>query len=154
MVWEDIESPSIKCEGCDALLSDTERREAIRRGEWRPTAPFKGKRGYHLNGLYSLFPPRRGFKTRLHQAVVGFLDAKSKGAESLKTWINTFLAETWKVENTAVETAGLQARARDYQCPESFSSSPAASTFKVADWNARLSDGRKARNRSVRLSHS
>ena len=118
VVWEDIESPSIKCEGCDTLLCDTERREAIRRGEWRPTAPFKGKRGYHLNGLYSLFPPRRGFKTRLHQAVVGFLDAKSKGAESLKTWINTFLAETWKVENTAVETEGLQARARDYECPE------------------------------------
>ena len=118
VVWQEVEDPKIKCETCEHLWSDEQRRNAIRAGEWRATARFKGKRGYHLNGLYSLFPPRRGFKSRLHQAVVGFLDAKAKGAESLKAWVNTFLAETWKIENKAVETQGLQARQRSYSCPE------------------------------------
>ena len=118
VTWEEPESAGYRCEECHTVWCDTERREAIRNGEWRATAEFKGKRGYHLNGLYSLFPPRRGFATRLHQAVQGFLDAKAKGSESLKAWTNTFLAKTWKMEHQAVEVTGLKARATRYDCPE------------------------------------
>lgn len=118
VVWEDPTDPKIKCEHCGSLWCDSDRRDAVRNGQWQATARFRGKRGYHLNGLYSLFPPRRGFRSRLHQAVVGFLDAKQKGPESLQTWTNTFLAQTWKIRNKTVESDGLQARAYRYDCPE------------------------------------
>ena len=90
------ETAHLLCTKCQKKINDEERVEMVKQGEWRPTAPFKGKRGYHLNGLCSLFPPRKGYKTRLHQAVAQFLDAKHRGIESLKAWTNTFLADTWE----------------------------------------------------------
>ena len=86
----------------------------VRQGEWRPTAPFNGKRGYHLNGLCSLFPPRKGFKTRLHQALAQFLDAKHRGTESIKAWTNTFLADTWEEQGETVHASPLLARCEPY----------------------------------------
>jgi phage terminase large subunit GpA-like protein len=87
----------------------------VKAGEWRPSAPFKGKRGYYLNGLNVLFKAKRGFRNRLHQMAVGFLDAKKRGKESLKTWTNTFLAETWEDEaQEAHKPELIYARREDY----------------------------------------
>lgn len=85
-------------EDCAAKWTDAQRVKAVRRGRWIATAPFRGVRGYHLNGLYSLHLAKKGFKNRLHQFVVEFLVAKRLGRETLKVWINTFLAETWEEE--------------------------------------------------------
>ena len=115
--WEKLPDVSIECEDCGHLLNDRERIAAVEAGEWRATAPSHGRRGYHLNGLYSLFPAKAGFKDRLHQAVQGFPDAKKKGPEALKTWTNTFLAETWKEQHKRVEATGLAGRCERYTVP-------------------------------------
>lgn len=83
---------------CGKEWTETERQAAIRAGKWIATAKFKGIRGYTINSIYCLFPARKGFKSRLHQLVAAFLEAKEEGKESLMTFTNTYLAETWLEE--------------------------------------------------------
>ena len=119
--WSNVRWPEGKpeeaayiCGLCSAQLDDSDRIEMVRNGEWRPTAPFRGHRGYHLNGINSLFRHKRGFKNRLHQMAVEFLEAKRNGAQTLKTWINTFLAETYEEEAEKVEGSDLVKRRQSY----------------------------------------
>ncbi len=104
-----------ECEHCAAHWTDAERVVAIRRGEWRPTAPFNGKRGYFLNGIYSPFKAHRGFANRLHEMAAKFLEAKRGGIEELKFWTNTFLAETWDEQGSeGIEPKVLNERCEAY----------------------------------------
>lgn len=103
------------CTGCEAHLDDAQRIEMVKRGRWVATAPFKGKAGFHLNGIASLFRHKRGFVSRLHQMAADYLAAKRGGKETMKTWTNTFLAETSSEESIKVEEAGLLARREDYK---------------------------------------
>lgn len=82
------------CEQCEHPHTDAERREMVENGEWRPTKPFRGVRGYWLNGLNTLFPAKKGFVNKLHQFVSEYLEAKAGGKPSMRAWKNTFLAET------------------------------------------------------------
>ncbi len=118
--WKQVKWPEGKpedayyeCErGC--RWDDDFRIQAIRKGEWRPTAPFNGKRGYYLNGIYSPFKPKRGFKSRLHQMATDFLEAKAGGPETLKVWTNTFLAETWEEAGEKIDFSSVVNRCEDY----------------------------------------
>jgi phage terminase large subunit GpA-like protein len=96
--WDDghPETAWLECAHCKAHLNDRQREEMVRNGEWRATAKFNGKRGYWLNGLNTLFKAQKGFRGRLHQFAVNFLDAKKRGPEAIKSWSNTFLAEAWE----------------------------------------------------------
>ena len=47
------ETARYHCVACDAAWSDALRWAAIRRGEWRARAPFRGIAGFHLNEIYS-----------------------------------------------------------------------------------------------------
>lgn len=95
------------CAGCEARLDDAQRIEMVKRGRWVATAPFKGKAGFHLNGIASLFRHKRGFVSRLHQMAADFLDAKKKGKTAMRTWVNTFLAETFGEDREKVDMKGL-----------------------------------------------
>jgi phage terminase large subunit GpA-like protein len=108
------ETAYYQCEHCAGHWTDDLRRQAIKAGEWRPTAPFNGKRGYHLNGIYSPFKHKRGYKSRLHQMVVEFLEYSHGGEEQLRTWVNTFLAETFEPPSEKVDATGLANRAEPY----------------------------------------
>lgn len=113
--WQnDTTAAWYECGHCQAHWTDAERVEAIWLGEWRPTAPFRGKRGYHLNGVYSVLRAKKGKETRLHQMADEFLDAHSKGEETQKAWVNTFLAETWEPPSEKVDTARLTERCEEY----------------------------------------
>jgi phage terminase large subunit GpA-like protein len=114
--WESgkPETAGYECENCDAKWSDEDRRSAIGRGEWRPTAPFSGKRGYFLNGICSPFKAKRGFVSRMHQMAAEFLEAKAGGPEQLKTWTNTFLAETWEEEAETLDMSAISSRCESY----------------------------------------
>lgn len=132
MIWKDVKWPGpknpdrpapenepenayIECPECHAHFDDSQRMEMVRRGQWKPTKPFKGKRGYWLNGLVCLLKKKRGFKNRLHQFVADYLSAKKGGFQTLKAWVNTFLAETWEdagEKPTAPEV--LYARREEY----------------------------------------
>lgn len=109
-----LEEAHYVCIHCETVWTDKDRVEAIRKGEWRPTAPFKGKRGYFLNGIYSPFKAKRGFKTRLHQMASDHAEAKAGGREQLKTWTNTFLAETWDDPADRIDAASISSRVEDY----------------------------------------
>jgi phage terminase large subunit GpA-like protein len=103
-----------QCDRCEAELDDEDRRLMVRKGEWRPEYPERTLRGYHLNGLASLFRHKRGFKNRLHQMVADHLSAKRKGKEVLRTWVNTFLAETWEEEGESVAWEPLMQRRENW----------------------------------------
>jgi phage terminase large subunit GpA-like protein len=113
----DLEKAYYECahHDCGAHWDDATRCKAIRAGHWRAHAPFNGIRGYHLNGIYSLFRPKKGFKSRLQQMAVEFLEARKKGKQTLKVWVNTFLAETWEEEaDVKTEWSKLAARREKY----------------------------------------
>lgn len=109
------EEAAYVCEACAAQLSDADRVSMVKGGEWRATAPFKGQRGYHLNGINSLFRHKRGYRNRLHQMAYEFLEAKHKGKQTLKTWVNTFLAETYEEETDKIEGTDLMKRRESYK---------------------------------------
>jgi phage terminase large subunit GpA-like protein len=103
-----------ECEACLKPWNDRERQAAVRAGKWKATAPFRGVRGYHLNGVYCLFAPQKPFKNRLQQMVSAFLKAKAGGKYTYMVWVNTFLAETWEDETEVIESGSLMQRREDY----------------------------------------
>lgn len=90
-----FEETYYECENgiCGARLYDSERASAVLHGEWRATAPFRGIRGYWLNGINTTFPPKKGYRTKLHQMAAEFHDAYTSGESARITWKNTFLCE-------------------------------------------------------------
>lgn len=101
---------------CQHAHTDEERIEMVRNGEWRPTRPFRGVRGYWLNGINTLFEPKKGFVSKLHQMAQEFLDAKysDNPQETMRVWVNTFLAETWAEKSHRIEAEPLLARREAY----------------------------------------
>jgi phage terminase large subunit GpA-like protein len=102
------------CDRCEEELDDEDRRTMVRKGEWRAEFPERTLRGFHLNGLASLFRHKRGFANRLHQMAADHLSAKRKGKEVLRTWVNTFLAETWEEEGESVAWEPLMQRRENW----------------------------------------
>lgn len=123
--WAQVEWPkdrpedaTIRCTHCAAQLTDAERVAAVRAGDWEATQPFRGIRGYWLNGINTLSRTGKGFRSRLHQMVAEFLDAKDD-PEKLRTWINTFLCEPYEVdEGPAITPDELIERGEEYHPDE------------------------------------
>lgn len=117
LIWngDDPVTARYKCEKCGVLLDDDQRQAMVRAGEWRPTAPFRGGvRGYHLNGLYCLFAPKKPHPNRLAQAVANFLKHEET-REKKQVWINTFLAEGYEdAAETPPPAERLLERCEDY----------------------------------------
>jgi phage terminase large subunit GpA-like protein len=76
------------------------------RAKWIATAPFNGTAGFHLNEIYSPW-------VKLGDMARGFLDAK-RSPETLKTWINTSLGESWEEDSERVDGHALMARLEDW----------------------------------------
>lgn len=71
-------------------------------------APFKGHAGFHCNALASPW-------TTVPKLVAQFLEAKRGGAETLKVFVNTKLAETWEEDAAGLESSGLFKRRTAYE---------------------------------------
>ena len=93
--------------GC--IITDADKPKMLQDGKWLATAPFSGAAGFHLNELYS---PWVSFA----EIACNFLEAK-KMPETLKTFTNTALAETWDAdqEGEGVEQHILQQRCEKYR---------------------------------------
>lgn len=107
--WEESNPASAEyvCEECGSCWSDAARFQAIRYGEWRATATGDGRTaGFHLSGLYSPWTP-------LEDAVRDFLASK-RDPMRLKTWVNTFLGETWEEQGERVDDVDLMERREDF----------------------------------------
>jgi phage terminase large subunit GpA-like protein len=103
------------CEACDAEHEDRHRRRAISDGEWRPTAPFNGIRGYWIPGMYSLMPPNQGYVNRTAQFAREHIEAKAGGRQVLTVRTQTFFAETTQEEEDAkADFKVLYDRREDY----------------------------------------
>lgn len=100
------ETASYQCEHCGVLWTDAERWDAVSRGEWIATAPFRGVAGFHLSQLYSPW-------IKLAEIVQEFLDAQGN-PELLKVFVNTVLGETWEEQGEAVDAVGLRSRVEPY----------------------------------------
>ena len=92
VTWTDGEPLTARyaCEHCGALWTDGERLDAIQDGDWIAELPDRRIAGFHLNELYSPF-------RKLSEVAADFLAAKDK-PETLRTWVNTSMGESWKVE--------------------------------------------------------
>ena len=97
------ETARYHCVACDAPWSDALRWSAIRRGEWRARAPFKGIAGFHLNEICSSW-------VRLEAMARAFLSARAGGDEAMKTFVNTSLGETWMESGEAPDWRRLADR--------------------------------------------
>jgi phage terminase large subunit GpA-like protein len=105
--WTDPKDPHYVCSGCGSCWTDAMRYRAISQGEWVANKPFAGIAGFHLSALYSPW-------VVLADAVEEFLAAK-KDPMRLKTFVNTFLGESWTDQGEGVEDDVISARAEDYE---------------------------------------
>ena len=102
--WEKDKPETAKymCEDCGVLWSDSDRRWSIRNGRWIATAPFDGRAGFAISGLYSPWTP-------LADGVKEFYQVK-KNPEQLRVWTNTYLGETFEDEGEQVDDMALAER--------------------------------------------
>lgn len=111
------EKAIVLCGHCAAAHNDAQRVRMVLAGKWKPTAHFSGIRGYWLNGINSTLPAEKGFKSKLHQFAMDAHRAKNSAnhRETLKVWVNTFLAETYQEEqNVKAEWRSLYDRREEY----------------------------------------
>lgn len=117
LVWEQVRWPEGQpeeacyvCVHCGVVLTDADKPEMLRRGEWRAKQAFKGIAGFHISELYSPW-------STWPEMAVAFVRAK-KFPETLQTWMNTALGETWEDAGQTVEPEGLLARREPYDTKE------------------------------------
>ncbi len=104
---DDPKTARYECEHCKKLLTDGERWLSIKQGHWKATQPKNGTASFHLNEIYSPFVP-------LHKMVEDFLE-KRKYPETLRTFINTSLGETWEDKGEEfVDPTHIAARRENY----------------------------------------
>lgn len=107
--WDDPRNPFYACHHCGAVIEEREKGRMLLQGEWRAEAAFTNIAGFHLCELYS---PWR----RWGEMVVDFLEAK-QSTETLKTFINTSLGETFEEAGDQADPGGLMARRETYPAP-------------------------------------
>lgn len=89
-VWWETDAPQdacFICEKCAKHIDDEWRKQMVDAGEWRAEKPFQGRAGFWINQWYSPF-------VTIGETVMEFIDNKGK-KETLKTFVNTVLAETF-----------------------------------------------------------
>lgn len=107
---DDPDTAAYHCGECGAGWSDAERWRAVRRGEWRAEAEFRGVAGFHVNELCSTW-------VRLRDTVAAFLAAQGR-PEMMKAWRNTALGETWQERGDAPDWERLAERREPFPMGE------------------------------------
>ncbi len=88
--WAQIKFDTVThvCKFCDDDCNEFEWKAG--KGKWVAEYPEKlSKRGFHLNALASPWE-------RWENIIADFKEAKKKGQDTLKTWVNTTLGEVWE----------------------------------------------------------
>lgn len=113
LVWSQVRWPDGRpemaayvCQHCGVELHEGDKVEMLRTGEWRGSRPFNGIASFHISELYSPW-------SSWPEMAVSFLQAK-RLPETLQTWINTALGETWEDKGETLEPQGLAARVEPY----------------------------------------
>ena len=111
--WENVkwekdkpESAFYCCEKCGSVWNDAERWESIKKGKWVTSTKTKGVAGFWLNEIYSPW-------VKLEDMVRNFFEAQ-KTPQTLKTFINTSLGETWEEESEKINSNVLYKKREEY----------------------------------------
>ena len=106
--WEkdQPETACYVCDECGSVWDDADRYRAVRNGEWIAQVPESKVAGFHISGLYSPWTP-------LADAARDFLIAK-KSPETLRVFVNTYLAETWEDEGVTIKDIRFEDREEDF----------------------------------------
>jgi phage terminase large subunit GpA-like protein len=117
LVWANVkwekdkpETAKYECEYCNFAIDNRQKTSMLARGEWRATAEFRGVAGFHLSEIYSPW-------VAWSRMAEHFLESK-KHPETLKTWINTSLGETWSEAGETVDDGTLFGRREHYSHEE------------------------------------
>jgi len=113
LVWAQVRWPDqhpelavYVCQHCGTEIEEAGKLQMMLRGEWRATKQSLGIAGFHLSALYSLW-------TTWREMAQDFLRAK-RFPETLQTWINTALGETWEDKGETLEAGALLSRRESY----------------------------------------
>jgi len=109
LTWGQIkfEDVTMECRACRDRYGEFEWK--AQPADWIPRQENLGKRGFHLNELYSPWK-------RWEEVIDDFKDASSKGAEVLKVFVNTSLGETWEERGETADEEELIKRRERYEC--------------------------------------
>ncbi len=94
------------CEKCHGEIYEGDKIRMLNLGFWEPQAEFKGHAGFWINEIYSPW-------VSWSQMVANYYKAKPL-PETLKVFVNTSLAETWKEKAEEVKEGPLLARREHY----------------------------------------
>lgn len=102
------EEAFFSCQKNGCVIEHRSKRSMVERGEWRAAAPFHGHASFHVWAAYSYSP-----NATWGQLAQEFLAAKGK-PETLRTFVNTVLGETWQESGEAPDWERLYSRREDY----------------------------------------
>jgi phage terminase large subunit GpA-like protein len=107
--WGQIrfEDVTMECRACRERFGEFEWKRQP--AQWIARQEHPNKRGFHLNELYSPWK-------RWEEIIYDFEDAKRKGPEVLKVWVNTSLGETWEEQGETADEENLVKRREQYNC--------------------------------------
>jgi len=108
VVWDEDqpETAHYVCEDCGSVIEESKKPWMLKHGEWQATAKSIDTAGFHLSELYSPWSTWAAMARN-------FLEAK-KMPETLKTFVNTSLAESWEDRGDGVEHDSLLTRRLNY----------------------------------------
>lgn len=99
------------CKNCGGVIEHSSKREMIAAGEWRAAGEFSGHASFHIWAAYSYSP-----NATWGHIASEFVTANKEGPEVLKTFVNTWLGETWKDRGDAPDWERLYYR-REKRAP-------------------------------------
>lgn len=101
------------CPHCGGVWRDSEKNRAVKKGEWRASAPFSGVAGFYINEIYSPFPG-----STLEQMTIKFLNAKrhlDMGDDSvMRSFYNNQLGLPYRYTSDMPKAEELAARVEPY----------------------------------------
>ena len=108
VVWEENkpETATYACDHCGSIIEESKKQWMLKHGEWRATKETENTAGFHISELYSVW-------STWAQMATAFLEAK-KNPETLKTFINTSLGESWEEQGQTLEYENLLERRLNY----------------------------------------
>ncbi len=108
VVWDENkpETAVYACEDCGSLIEESSKQWMINNGKWVATNALNKTAGFHISELYSVWSTWADMATN-------FLEAK-KNPETLKTFINTALGQSWEEQGDTVEYEELLQRRLNY----------------------------------------
>ena len=108
VVWDENkpETAVYACEDCGSLIEESSKQWMINNGKWVATNALNKTAGFHISELYSVWSTWADMATN-------FLEAK-KNPETLKTFINTALGQSWQEQGDTVEYEALLQRRLNY----------------------------------------